>query len=402
MWQKKQQPTFFTQQFDKLLKKDDKFRVLKEKIDLSFINELARPYYGDVGPTGYPPDKLFRALLVMFLEDIPSERALEERLMFDIRYRSFCDFDIYDPIPDHATFSVLRDRLGDKLFYQIFEKIVSLAAELGFVQGEHVSIDSTSVIADCVKPRKNQEEKVADSDATFGVNGKKFYFGYKAHNLVDSKSDFIIDTQVSPAHVADIDIGRYLFRSINSKGIKPDYLAADKAYSDHSFRHELRANNVVPVIPLRRGGPKSGFSKDQFVFDENNNLACPAGEHLKIEAKSTNNLIRYKGSTCPKCHLKKQCTKGKYRSVSFSSFDPNNREKDLEASSWFKELYSLRSSAERVFANAKANHGLSRARYRGLAKVRFQVIMTAIAINLKKMALYWSQAPPDTRQICTA
>lgn len=175
MWEKKRHPTFFTEQFDRLLLKDDKFRILKEKIDFSFINELARPYYGDTGPTGYPPDKLFRALLVMFLEDISSERKLEERLMFDIHYRSFCDLDIYDPVPDHATFSVLRDRLGDELFHRIFNKIVDLAAELGFVQTEHVSIDSTSVIADCVCPRKNQEKKPSDKDAAFGVkaNGKE-------------------------------------------------------------------------------------------------------------------------------------------------------------------------------------------------------------------------------------
>lgn len=396
MWHKKQQPTFFTQQFDQLLLKDDKFRTLKENIDFSFINELARPYYSDAGPTGYPPDKLFRALLIMFLEDIPSERKLEERLMFDIRYRSFCDLDIYDPIPDHATFSVLRDRLGDELFYRIFEEIVRKAAELGFVQAEHVSIDSTSVIADCVRPRKNQEKRPSDTDAAFGVkaNGKKVYFGYKAHNLVDSKTDFIVDTQTTPANVADIDIGKYLFREVNLKGIKPDYLAADRAYSDHAFRHELRANNTIPIIPLRKSGRKAGFDKDEFTFDQNNNLVCPAGEHLKLSGKAANNSIQYRGINCPKCHLKKQCTKGKYRTVCFSNYDLKGKEKDFEATNRFSELYLLRNSTERVFANAKANHGLSRARYRGLPKVKFQVIMTAIAINLKKMANWLAKGPP--------
>lgn len=404
MWHKKQQPTFFTQQFDQLLQKDDRFRILKEKVDFSFINELARPYYSDAGPTGYPPDKLFRALLVMYLEGIPSERKLEERLMFDIRYRSFCDLDIYDPIPDHATFSVLRDRLGDELFYQIFEKIVEKAAELGFVQTEHVSIDSTSVIADCARPRKNQKKRPSDTDAAFGVkaNGKKVYFGYKAHSLVDSKTDFIVDTQTTPANVSDIDIGKYLFRKVNSKGLRPDYLAADKAYSDHAFRHELRASNTTPIIPLRKSGRKAGFDKDKFIFDKAGNLTCPAGEHLKIAGKANNNSIQYKGVNCPKCHLKRQCTKGKYRTVCFSSYDLGNQEKAFEATSRFNELYLLRNSAERVAANAKANHGLSRARYRGLAKVRFQVIMTAIAINLKKMANWLTKGPPTQLEYASA
>lgn len=398
MWHKKQQPTFFTQQFDQLLSKDDKFRVIKEKIDFSFINKLARPYYGDVGPTGYPPDKLFRCLLVMFLEDIPSERKLEERLMFDIRYRSFCDLDIYDPIPDHATFSVLRNRLGDKLFYQIFEEIVRKASELGFVRGKHVSIDSTSVIADCVTPKKNQEKKPADEDASFGVkaSGKKVYFGYKAHHLVDSKTDFIIDTQATPANVADIDIARHFVRKSISKGVTPKYLAADKAYSEHSFRHELRTTyKITPVIPLRKSGRKAGFDKDRFIFDEKSNLICPAGHHLKREGKNKN-FTQYRGSMCPKCYLKKECTTGKYRTVCFSNFDPSNKEAAFAATDEFNHLYLLRNSTERVNANAKANHGLSRARYRGLPKVRFQVIMTAIAINLKKMANWLAEAPPKT------
>ena len=402
MWHKRQQPTFFTQQFDQLLANDDKFRVLKEKIDFSFINELARPHYSDFGPTGYPPDKLFRCLLVMFLEDIPSERKLEERLMFDIRYRSFCDLDIYDPIPDHATFSVLRDRLSDELFYQIFEKIVSLAAELGFVRGEHVSIDSTSVIADCVRPRKSKMKKPSDSDAAFGVKagGKKVYFGYKAHHLVDSKSDFIVDAQATPANVSDIDIGKYLFRKANSKGLKPNYLAADRAYSAEAFRHELRAANTTPVIPFRKGGRKAGFDKEKFIFNKKGKLICPAGEELKLTSK-TSNSIQYKGSNCPKCRLKAQCTKGKYRTVYFSGLCSSNKELSFAATKKFSQLYLLRNSAERVFANAKANHGLSRARYRGLAKVRFQVIMTAIAVNLKKMVNWLALGPPKEAQTCS-
>lgn len=37
MWHKKQQQTFFTQQFERLIPEDDKFRVIKENVDFSFI-----------------------------------------------------------------------------------------------------------------------------------------------------------------------------------------------------------------------------------------------------------------------------------------------------------------------------------------------------------------------------
>lgn len=242
MWHKKQQQTFFTQQFERLIPEDDKFRVIKENVDFSFINELARPYYSDLGPTGYPPDKLFRCLLVMFLEGITSERKLEQELKFNIRYRYFCDLDIYDPIPDHATFSVLRDRLGTEIFYRIFERIASYAAELGFVRPKHVSIDSTSVIADCARPKKGTpKNEVADPDATRGIQGTKTtHFGYKAHHLVDSHTDFILAVDTTTAASPDLASAKAMVPTLIKRGIHPDYLAADKAYSDSAFRYELK------------------------------------------------------------------------------------------------------------------------------------------------------------------
>ncbi|SFF73441.1 Transposase DDE domain-containing protein, partial [Planifilum fulgidum] len=46
---------------------------------------------------------------------------------------------------------------------------------------------------------------------------------------------------------------------------------------------------------------------------------------------------------------------------------------------------------ERSFADAKELHGLRYARYRGLAKVREQCLLIAVAQNIKKMALLLSK-----------
>lgn len=46
----------------------------------------------------------------------------------------------------------------------------------------------------------------------------------------------------------------------------------------------------------------------------------------------------------------------------------------------------LRLRIEHLFGEAKTCHGLRRARYRGLAKVERQMILTAVAINLRRLA----------------
>ena len=45
-----------------------------------------------------------------------------------------------------------------------------------------------------------------------------------------------------------------------------------------------------------------------------------------------------------------------------------------------------RETVERSFADAKQLHGLRYARYRGLKQVTEQCLMTAIAMNVKKMS----------------
>jgi hypothetical protein len=61
-----------------------------------------------------------------------------------------------------------------------------------------------------------------------------------------------------------------------------------------------------------------------------------------------------------------------------------------------KKLYKRRSvTIERSFADAKELHGLRYSRYRGLAKVREQCLLTAVAQNVKKMALLLSKRGKD-------
>ena len=43
---------------------------------------------------------------------------------------------------------------------------------------------------------------------------------------------------------------------------------------------------------------------------------------------------------------------------------------------------------EHLFGEAKTCHGLGRARYRGLEKVARHMTLTAVAINLKRLAVY--------------
>jgi len=60
---------------------------------------------------------------------------------------------------------------------------------------------------------------------------------------------------------------------------------------------------------------------------------------------------------------------------------------DVRHSPQGKEIYKLRKETiERVFADAKVKHGLRFTQYRGLARLKMQVLLTFSCMNLKKLA----------------
>jgi hypothetical protein len=64
----------------------------------------------------------------------------------------------------------------------------------------------------------------------------------------------------------------------------------------------------------------------------------------------------------------------------------------MEEPEFRKKLSERMWKAEGLFAEAKQNHGLARARYRGRSKVQIQAYLSAMAHNLKRLGLlfcYW-------------
>jgi IS5 family transposase len=50
-----------------------------------------------------------------------------------------------------------------------------------------------------------------------------------------------------------------------------------------------------------------------------------------------------------------------------------------------REALRIQKMVERKFGEAKKWHGMGRARYRGRAKVKIQVLMTFLVVNVKRM-----------------
>ena len=133
---------------EELVPKDNFYRHLDRKLDLSFVRDLVEDCYACSGRPSVDPVVFFRLQLVMFFEDIRSERRLMEVTADRLSIRWFLGYDLNEPLPDHSSLTRIRERYGLEIFRSFFERIVEECFEVGLVWGKELYFDATKVEAD--------------------------------------------------------------------------------------------------------------------------------------------------------------------------------------------------------------------------------------------------------------
>src|SRR5215210_3538980 len=131
-----------------LVPKDHFYRRLEARLDLSFVRELVAPLYANGGRPSVDPVVFFKLQLVMFFEDIRSERQLMGVVADRLSLRWYLGYDLFEPLPDHSSLTRIRERYGLEIFRRFFERIVEECARAGLVWGEELFFDATKVEAD--------------------------------------------------------------------------------------------------------------------------------------------------------------------------------------------------------------------------------------------------------------
>jgi transposase len=149
-----------------LVPKDNFYRRLEATLDLSFVRDLVRDCYASSGRPSVDPVVFFRLQLVMFFEDIRSERQLMEVAADRLSIRWYLGYDLREPLPDHSSLTRIRERYGLEVFRRFFEEIVELCVEAGLVWGKELYFDATKVEAnaslDSTRSRSLMEQGVEE------------------------------------------------------------------------------------------------------------------------------------------------------------------------------------------------------------------------------------------------
>jgi transposase len=421
-------------------------RKINETIDFSFIAEKCRPLYcQDNGRPCIDPVMLFKMLLIGYLYGIRSERRLIEEIRVNIAYRWFVGLSLTDPVPHHTIFSQNRRRRfqQSEIYQEIFDEIVLQAMQHGFIEGKQLFTDSTFLKANASKSKfkkqkvtvtpkdyveqlekaidedrmqhgkkpfkkkriqlEEREIRVSTTDPDSGYmvrDGKPEGFFYLDHRTVDGKYNFITDVYVTPGNIHDsVPYLERLDRQINRFGFQVEEVALDAGYLTMPICQGLKEREIFAVIAHRSFRPKKGlFFKWQFKYiPEKDVYLCPAKHELSYKTTNRSGYREYKSNpqVCKNCPFLSKCTHSKTYTKTITRHvweDAKEWARQNRLSERGKQLYKRRSQTiERSFADAKELHGLRYARYRGLAKVREQCLLIAVAQNIKKMALLLSK-----------
>lgn len=136
-----------TVSLEALVPQDHFYRHLDRTLDLSFVRELVQDTYAAGGRPSIDPVVFFKLQLVMFFEDIRSERLLMRLVADKLSVRWFVGYDLNQPLLDHSSLTRIRTRYGLEVFRCFFEQIVEQCIQAKLVWGRELYVDATKVNA---------------------------------------------------------------------------------------------------------------------------------------------------------------------------------------------------------------------------------------------------------------
>lgn len=423
-----QEDLFVAGPLSSLIPEDHILKQVDKILDLSWLrSEVADTYNEAMGRPSIDPEAALRLMLAGYFHGIVHDRKLMREAQVNLAIRWFAGFRLHKKLPDHSALTKIRQRWGSDKFRKIFQKTVRMCIDAGLVNGETVHIDSTLIRADvswesltteyadnCFRENHLEEENnkntsrtgkpkkrsMTDPDATMTTSSKNSRMepSFKQHTAVDDRSGVIVDVKTTTGEISE---GKELLEQINrveeTTGKKVETVTADMAYAHTENYSQLEQRDIEAVIPVQTShvNPKN-IPIHRFKYDSQNKIVrCPRNKILRRSCRTEKGWVyRATNKDCVNCPLKAHCVSSTTKARLILITD--GYESLLRARRrWQKRDESIREKYKRhkwrvegVHGEAKTQHGLRRAVRRGLANVSIQVYLTAMVMNLKRLAAF--------------
>jgi transposase len=284
----RQLPLFHVFEVEDRIRSDHPLRDIKRRTDriLATLHAKFEAAYSTTGRPSVPPERLLKALLLMALYSVRSERQLCEQIDVNLLYRWFLDMQPSEDAFDATTFTKNRQRLEEHgLTKAFFDAVVAEALTKGLCS-EHFSVDGTLIeslaSAKSFQPKETADEEPRDANGFKPSNpnidfhgqkrtnethasrtdpeaklyrkgpGKEAKLSHLGHVLAENRHGLIVTIAATEASgTAERAATQDMLDDLKAThGRTPATLGGDKGYDDGEFFQALEGRRIEPHIPL--------------------------------------------------------------------------------------------------------------------------------------------------------
>src|SRR5690242_8484646 len=303
--------------------------------------------YAKTGRPSVPPERLLRAVLLQIFNPCRSQSMLREQMNHRLQFRWFVELEMDKPVSSNAVFSKNRERLlNQKVAREFFARVLAQAKP--HLSDEHFSVDGTLIEAWASQKsfqrkdggdgdpgqfrgeRRGNETHASKTDPESRLyrkgNGQEAKLGYLGHVLMENRHGMIVDAMVTHAD-----------------GSAERDAALLMLYRKWRNRRQRRKSG-----PMSVGADKAYDTRDFVATARAMNTRPHVAQNVKRSGGSS-----IDGRT------------SRHASYAISQ--------------------SKRPLIEKAFGWMKQTGGMRKTKLRGLAKVGWQFLMTAAALNLWRL-----------------
>jgi transposase len=235
--------------------------------------------YSRIGRPSIAPERLLRALLLMLLYSIRSERQLMEQMNYNLLFRWFVGLESDEPVWNVTVFTKNRERLIEgEASEKLLQAVLQEARDHDLLSEEHFSVDGTLIQAwaagrsfqpksDPPQPGsgsghkgevllRDKVESTTDEQARLykKATADKAVPAYQGHVMMENRTGLVIAAEATQAAtVAEREAAMSMLdRTVPSKDRRPAEqevtLGADTQYQDAGFVQQLRDRKVAPHV----------------------------------------------------------------------------------------------------------------------------------------------------------
>lgn len=400
-----QQPTLFDLEILEQLDIEEKYVEIFSPVDVSPLVGLFQKETSVGAPLSVNYEAAIRALIVSFLEAIPDVKTLVNRIKSDLRFKLSLGFLYSDRAPSEATFSRILHTLSEhrSSLINVNNCLLGRIDNAFGVFCEDVAIDATAVESHS-KPQKIEKPAVSSVEKQrsmvthdikqelpvapqwgIKVNSKGknvFWHGYKAHLAVTTKSQYILSSILTSAHIADMSVAIPLIRDVKRLGLTNVHMIFDKGYDVKALYEEAHELGFEPIISLKRMAKNDGEWTSDYA------PTCLIEEGYTYDSFDKRyGALKYKlpEKRCRSCPLQHENMCQKVIKIKQQK-DPRKFNHPARGTNGWKKLYAKRSAVERVNGDLKENMKLNRTTHYKAELVEVEVLLIQLAYNAKRYA----------------